>query len=166
VATGGTNEDHLVQLWDTASGRAIKSLKGHTDNVFAVAFSPDKSLLVSGGHDHTLKLWDVKTGVELAQLGDQDNSWRAVFSPDGKYLASASMDGSVKLWTLQPGASARTQGAYQSVKAIAFSRDGKWLQPAATTTPSGCGELRQERGRNWALPIMWGASPFRRTENA
>jgi WD40 repeat protein len=152
VATGGTNGDHLVHLWDAATGRAIKSLKGHTDNVFAVAFSPDKSLLVSGGHDHTLKLWDVKTGVEVAQLGGEDNSWRAVFSPDGKYLASASMNGRVKLWDVAARSVLRMlDGHTQSVKAIAFSRDGKWLATGGDDNTVMLWEVATGKGKKLGL---------------
>lgn len=129
LATGGTDADHAIHLWDATTGAKIRSLKGHTDYIYALSFSPDKTLLVSGGKDRTLRLWDVNTVAELAQLkGDRDNSWRAVFSPDGKYLASASTEGSVKLWDVAARSVVRIlRGHTQSVKAIAFSRDGKWL---------------------------------------
>jgi WD40 repeat protein len=128
VATGGTNSDHRIFLWDTITGSRIRSLKGHTDNVYALAFSPDGTLLVSGGRDHSVRLWDVKTGLELAQLGNADNSWRAVFSPDGKHLATASLNGGVKVWDVAERKVLHTlKGHEQTVQAIAFSSDGKRL---------------------------------------
>src|SRR5207248_384086 len=41
---------------------AIATLKGHTDLVWSVAYSPDGKMLASGSWDPTIKLWDVATG--------------------------------------------------------------------------------------------------------
>ena len=43
----------------------------HTDAVNSVAFSPDGRTLASGSDDHTIKLWDVTTGLEIATLTGQ-----------------------------------------------------------------------------------------------
>jgi len=41
---------------------------GHSDIVYAVAFSPDGKLALSGSSDHTLKLWEVYF-VTSSQVG-------------------------------------------------------------------------------------------------
>src|SRR5271156_1780720 len=65
------------------------TLKGHTDLVISVAYSPDSKTLASGSQDKTIKLWDVATGKELATLkGNMESVKSVAYSPDGKTLAS------------------------------------------------------------------------------
>ena len=48
-----------IRVWDTATGKPIVSLKGHSGNVTTLAFSADSKMLVSGSDDTTLLLWDI-----------------------------------------------------------------------------------------------------------
>ncbi len=56
--------DKTIKLWDTSSGKLIRSLEGHQDSVLSVAFSPDDRFIASGSFDKTIKLWDVETGAK------------------------------------------------------------------------------------------------------
>ncbi len=49
--------DNTVKLWDTSTGKEVKTLTGHTNSVIGVSFSPDGKMLASGSHDDTVKLW-------------------------------------------------------------------------------------------------------------
>src|SRR5215510_2121870 len=60
AASGGG--DGTVHLWDVASGRLLRVLPGHADNVLAVRFSSDGTRVWSGSKDKTVKLWDTITG--------------------------------------------------------------------------------------------------------
>lgn len=72
-----------VALWDTENG--------HTD---VPTFSPDNCLLAAySNNEETLKVWDVKSGVCMANMEDSyqfDNSSKPKFSPDGKHLFGGS----------------------------------------------------------------------------
>ena len=80
----------MVRLRDPATGRELRSLKGHTDYVRGVAFAPDGSVVASAGDDMMVRLWDVLTGRELRALKGHTRSVRGVaFHTDGSLVAWA-----------------------------------------------------------------------------
>jgi hypothetical protein len=79
------------------------TLDGHRGEVLACAFSPDGSLLASGGNDGIVKLWDSARGEERATLAHGGWVTACAFSPDGSLLASASGDRAVTLWQVENG---------------------------------------------------------------
>jgi WD40 repeat protein len=95
--------DGTVKVWDTATGKAIFILEGHSAGARSVAFSPDGRLLASVGSDWSVRLWDAATGKELLlRRPHLDQVTAVAFSPDGRRLASASLDATVKVWPLRP----------------------------------------------------------------
>ena len=45
--------DDTAKLWDTATGREIRTFKGHSGDVVSVAFSPDGRYVLTGSRDDT-----------------------------------------------------------------------------------------------------------------
>ncbi|ACC79946.1 WD40 repeat domain-containing protein [Nostoc punctiforme] len=127
------SDDNTVKLWDTTTGKEIKTLTGHTNSVLGISFSPDGKMLASASSDNTVKLWDTTTGKEIKTLTGHTNSVLGIsFSPDGKMLASASADNTVKLWDTTTGKEIKTlTGHRNSVFGISFSPDGKMLASAS-----------------------------------
>ncbi|CCJ29768.1 unnamed protein product [Pneumocystis jirovecii] len=59
LATAG--DDALINIYDIGSGRQLKSMRGHTrKSIYSLSFSKESSVLVSGGSDCTVRVWDVK----------------------------------------------------------------------------------------------------------
>jgi WD40 repeat protein len=114
------------------SGRLV-TLRGHTDWVTRVAFSPDGKRLATGCADQTVRLWDTATGRAIHILRGHTGPVRGVaFSPDGQTVASASDDRTVRIWDAQTGREIRAlEGHTDAVYSVAFSPDGKLLASAS-----------------------------------
>ena len=133
------SERHLnIELWDVNTGARTQTLKGHTDDIFSTAFSPDSRTLASGSKDKTVRLWDVNTGQHKQTLMDQD--WnhnhvegaglvsKVAFSPDGRPLASGMWRGPIHLWDTTTGQKKKTlTGHTRWVQHLLFSKDGQTL---------------------------------------
>ena len=112
----------------TAGPEIVAKLKGHTDAVYAVAYSPDGKFLVTASFDNTLKLWDPFTGKEIKTYGGAAGHTKQViavgFNQDGSMIASGSTDNSVKVWDVPINAPIRSFKTTDSVQAVALSLDG------------------------------------------
>ncbi|WP_412079458.1 WD40 repeat domain-containing protein (plasmid) [Streptomyces xanthophaeus] len=52
-------DDGRIRIWDTATGRCVRTLDGHDDDVYGIALTPDDRFLLSGSLDGTLQLWEL-----------------------------------------------------------------------------------------------------------
>jgi autotransporter-associated beta strand protein len=118
------------------------SLKGHTDRVSSVCFSPDGRRLASAGWSYDglnlrwlgeVNVWDAQTGQKLLTLkGYAQQVANVCFSPDGRRLASTSGDHLVKVWDAQTGQEQLTlKGHSSGVRSVCFSPDGRRLATAS-----------------------------------
>jgi WD40 repeat protein len=76
-------------------------LEGHTDVPADLAVTPDGELAVSAGHDHSLRIWDLRNGCSAGILqGHADKVLAVRTAPDGRRAVSVSSDRTVRLWDL------------------------------------------------------------------
>jgi WD40 repeat protein len=91
--------DNTARLWETASGKQLAVLGGHSGEVRHAAFSPDSQLVVTASADNTARLWEAASGKQLAVLGGHRGEvWHAAFSPDSQWIVTASTDRTARLW--------------------------------------------------------------------
>ena len=135
--------------------------------VYAVAWSPDRRRIASGGHDRTVQIWDATTGINIFTYRGHTGDVTAVaWSPNGQYIASAGLDKTVQVWETSSGHKLLTYDGHSGmVYAITWSPDGKYI-----ASTSGGGTDNNVRtwdavtGRNifsysghayWARTVAW-----------
>jgi WD40 repeat protein len=88
-----------IWLWELASERQLRQLRGQGTFVTSFAFAPSGRMLAVGTDDGEVSLWDVATGTTMSQAKGHPGAALAVaFSPDGKTLATGSADTTALLW--------------------------------------------------------------------
>jgi WD40 repeat protein len=123
-----TSTTALIRLqsseFDSAS---ITRMVGHVDPVYGAAFTPDGSMVVTAGHDETVRFWNT-AGQELARgTGHTDMVWGVDVDPAGTMAASASLDGTVRFWNITNGALLGVVDLSRQSWSVAFSPDGATL---------------------------------------
>jgi platelet-activating factor acetylhydrolase IB subunit alpha len=129
MAASGS-EDGTIKLWDHESGEYTRTLKGHTNTVRSIAFTPTGTHLASASSDLSIKLWDITTYTCIRTLRGHDHTISAIkFIPSPlaaseslekkngeatstgidstvagtSFLVSASRDKTIKFWDVETG---------------------------------------------------------------
>lgn len=130
-----------IILWNWEKGEEIAILYGHARLFYLLElgtflekeswvnkllFSPDGKILVSRADDESVKVWDVKKGLEINSLaGDISGVRNWCISPDSKTLVTGSDRKIIKVWDLQTGEEIRAIAGHPvGIEAIALSPDG------------------------------------------
>ena len=98
IASG--SEDTTIRLWDL-TGQELHVMKGHTESVTALAWSPRGSRLASGSWDKTIRFWNPRTGRSGGPVleGHTYRVFDLEWHPEGTMLASVG-DRTLRLWAL------------------------------------------------------------------
>ncbi len=130
LAVGNYEELGTIGILEVPSGKLLKKLKGHTDFVLSLDFSPDGKNIVSGGMDKIVRIWDIEKGKESRQLVKHLDPVFSVDYGNSGLVASSSMYNNITLWD---GASGQEKvsfkGSDKSIPAnhVQISPDGRFL---------------------------------------
>src|SRR5205823_6371788 len=114
-------------FWQRQTHQELKTLRGHSGRVYAVAFSPDGQRIVTGSGDQTAKAWEAGSGKELITLKGHSYAISSVaFSPDGRRIVTGSWDTTAKVWETASGKELLTlKGHSDAITDVVFSPDGQ-----------------------------------------
>ena len=127
-----TSDINSISLYNTSTGKKLKTFQGHTETVQSISFAKDGSKILSGSQDATIKLWNFNKLTSRLKVFPETWHQEAVkslaFSPDGKYLLSSSQDRLLKLWDRKTMNLIKTyEGLKASANSICFSPDGNYF---------------------------------------
>jgi WD40 repeat protein/serine/threonine protein kinase len=116
-----------------AADAQLVVLNGHSDRVFAAAYSPDGTQIVTASADKSARIWVARTGAQRSVLsGHTDRVFAAVYSPDGTRIVTGSRDKSARIWDAHTGSQlAALLGHGDRVSSVAYSPDGTRIVTAS-----------------------------------
>lgn len=122
--------DKTIKLWETSTGREVRTFNGHTQPLSNVKFSPDGTKILSVAFDKRALMWEVKSGKLLLVLKDSlDEIRNAIFSPDGNQILTGGHQTNAILWDLKGQRikefHQKPSTCYQCIPSLQFSKDGK-----------------------------------------
>jgi WD40 repeat protein len=82
----------MIRLYETASGKELNQLVGDNQRADAVAFSPDGKLLITGGWDSMIRLWEPRTGKKIREMKEHEELFALAFTPDGSGVRGSRWD--------------------------------------------------------------------------
>ena len=104
--------DGVVQLWDMATGRLIRSLKGNGKDVSSIAFANDGHTLVAANSEGLIDIWNADGGNLVRSIKDKYGLSCIKMLPDRKTIAAESWGQIVDLWDIDTGGLVRTLDPY------------------------------------------------------
>jgi WD40 repeat protein len=147
-------DDGTARVCDVRTGSLVRTLRGHSAEVYGVAWGAN--LLVTGSRDASVKLWDDSVFRERLTLSGHSNTvMRVAVNAGATRLATTSTDGTVRVWD---AASGREQlsltGHHKRVTGVRFSQNDSVL---ATASSDGTARL-WDVSPGGELPALMGHS--------
>jgi U4/U6 small nuclear ribonucleoprotein PRP4 len=164
----------VCKVWNVATGTELSTLKGHTERVIDISFSPNSNeaadgsgtvQLASAAADKTIRLWNTSASQPLlATLKGHDDRVNILgWHPSGKYLFASSHDNTWSLWDLATQKQLlRQDGHSRAVFGLSVHPDGSLLATGSVDASirvwdirsgkalhSFTGHVRQVLGVDW-----------------
>lgn len=116
-------------IWDIFTGRVVTTIQDLTDFI-SIAITPSDSILVSGGRDATIKVWNLQTGTLINTLIGHEFYVSSIASTES-IIVSGFWDKTVRVWDLNSGKLLKTFETNSNVKSVRLTNDKKKIISAS-----------------------------------
>ena len=144
---------------------AFSTDRSHAAMIYAVAWSPNRRHIASGGHDRVVDVWDATSGaISYIYRGHAAGVTSIAWSPDGRQIASASLDKTIQVWDVASGQKVSSYNGLPGMTyALAWSPGGKHIASSSGTDStihvwdarSGESVLTYRDHMYWVRAIAW-----------
>ncbi len=130
IVTAGL--DTAARVWNTADGKLLATLQGHTHIVASASFSPDGKHIVTASWDLTARVWNGADGhLESTLYGHTKIIWNAEFFPDSQRIITRSLDGTARIWNGTDGRLLATLQHNGPIDDVQLSSNGQRIVTAS-----------------------------------
>lgn len=106
------------------SFRLLKQMKV-SQKLWSICFTDDPNLLVSGGADNLVRIWDISAGSNLILRGHSQSITKVRFSE--KYIASCSLDQTICLWDSHSYTQTHKFNSRTLLESVSISKDCRYV---------------------------------------
>lgn len=97
-----SDSDSEAIVCNSINNKVENVLIGHKNRINSICFCSDNKKVATASDDGAVKIWDVKSGLELGHLvGHKDDVIDISFNLNGDKLISSSRDGTAKIWDMR-----------------------------------------------------------------
>lgn len=125
------DENGVLKIWDARTHRLLSSRNAHKGAVTDLKFTPDSSILLSGGKDKSVKAWvrdddsnEFRYESKYSRINFPFWTHQLAISPDGNLVSVAAGSKSIAIWRLDTNKVIKKFKAEVDCECVAFSPDG------------------------------------------
>jgi len=125
----GIADAHSVKVYSMETKELLREFRnGHDQQILSIDISVDSSILVSGGKDSTVVLWDFKEGLLLKSLKCDGIITAACVSPNSQYIAYGGSNNNVSVYDITNNKIINKFSEHSDdITSISFSPDGNYI---------------------------------------
>lgn len=125
VATGSA--DGVISIWNLSQASNTLNKRKHRGEILALAFSPNRQIIVSGGADGAAVVMDTRTGEEIYRCLHNDQVKDIAFNKDGSWFVTVSNDRTIRVWDANTGTQLLSMSQSNFVELVRISENGQWI---------------------------------------